>query len=90
MTQGKIERYHRSLKNMICLENHYFPWQLEQAIAAFVDFYNQQRYHEALGNVTPADVYFGRAEQIQSRREAIKQKTLTQRRARPLWLASSP
>src|SRR5262249_48111754 len=25
MTQGKIERYHRSLKNVICLENHYFP-----------------------------------------------------------------
>lgn len=90
LTQGKLERYHRSLKNLIWLENHYFPWQWEQAIAAFVDFYNQQRYHEALGNVTPADVYFGRAEQIQSRREAIKQKTLTQRRARHLWLASSP
>lgn len=89
MTQGKIERYHRSLKNMICLENHYFPWQLEQAIAAFVDSYNQRRYHEALGNVTPADVYFGRAEQIQSRREAVKQKTLAQRRAQHLLLASS-
>jgi putative transposase len=89
MTQGKIERYHRSLKNVICLENHYFPWQLEQAVAAFVEYYNHRRYHEALGNVTPADVYFGRAEQIQTQREAIKQKTLAQRRAQHLLLASS-
>lgn len=89
MTQGKIERYHRSLKNMICLENHYFPWQLEQAIAEFVEYYNQRRYHEALGNVTPSDVYFGRAQQIQSRREAVKHKTLAQRRAQHLLLASS-
>ena len=89
MTQGKIERYHRSLKNVICLENHYFPWQLEQAIAAFVTYYNDRRYHEALGNVTPADVYFGRAGQIQTQREAIKQKTLAQRRAQHLLLASS-
>lgn len=89
MTQGKIERYHRSLKNVICLENHYFPWQLEQAIAAFVDYYNNRRYHEALGNVTPADVYFGRAEQIQSQREAIKRKTLALRRAHHVVLTSS-
>jgi RNA-directed DNA polymerase len=89
MTQGKIERYHRSLKNVICLENYYFPWQLQQAVAAFVEHYNQRRYHEALGNVTPADVYFGRAEQIQSQREVIKHKTLAQRRAQHVLRASS-
>jgi transposase InsO family protein len=88
MTQGKIERYHRSLKNVICLENHYFPWQLEQAIAAFVEHYNQKRYHEALGNLTPADVYFGRGQHIQTRREAVKQRTLVQRRAE-YWAAAS-
>ncbi len=82
MTQGKIERYHRSRKNIICLENYYFPWQLEQAVAAFVDYYKNRRYHEALGNVTSVDVYFGRATQFQTRREAIKQKALTQRPAR--------
>ncbi|MBI1256435.1 MAG: AAA family ATPase [Chloroflexi bacterium] len=60
-----------------------------EAIAAFVTYYNERRYHEALGNVTPADVYFGRAAQIQTRREAIKQKTLAQRRAQHLLLASS-
>jgi putative transposase len=88
MTQGKIERYHRSLKNVICLENHYFPWQLEQAIAGFVEFYNQQRYHEALDNLTPADVYFGRAAQIQTQREAIKRRTLAHRRAQ-YWATGS-
>jgi putative transposase len=89
MTQGKIERYHRSLKNVICLENHYFPWQLEQAIAAFVEHYNHKRYHEALGNLTPADVYFGRGQQIRSQREAVKQRTLVQRRAAYSAAASS-
>lgn len=83
MTQGKIERYYRSLKKVNCLESHYFPWQLEQAIMAFMDYYNQQRYH------MPADVYFGRAEQIQSRRKAIKHKTLAQWHVQHLLSASS-
>jgi putative transposase len=85
-TQGKIERYHRSIKNVICLEHHYFPWQLEQAIAAFVNHYNTQRYHEALGNVTPADVFFGRAAQIEAERTTIKRRTLALRRTQH-WLA---
>jgi putative transposase len=89
MTQGKIERYHRSLKNVICLENHYFPWQLEHAIADFVNHYNNQRYHEALNNVTPADVYFGRSKQIRSQRAALKRRTLAQRRAEYLAAMSS-
>jgi putative transposase len=88
MTQGKIERYHRSLKNVICLENHYFPWQLEQAIAGFVEHYNHERYHEALGNLTPADVYLGRGKAIQAQREAVKRRTLALRRAE-YWAAAS-
>lgn len=80
MTQGKIERWHRSLKNVICLENHYFPWQLEQAIAAFVQHYNHLRYHEALDNLTPADVYFGRRGEVITQREVIKRQTLALRR----------
>lgn len=89
MTQGKIERYHRSLKNVMCLDNHYFPWQLEQAIADFVRYYNEQRYHEALENVTPADVYFGRSKDILSQRVALKRRTLAQRRADYVMAASS-
>lgn len=79
-TQGKIERYHRSMKSVVKLEHFYFPWELEQAIASFVAYYNYHRYHESLGNVTPADVYFGRAQEVQLRRERIKQQTLIARR----------
>lgn len=88
-TQGKIERYHRSIKNVICLEHHYFPWQLQHAIAAFVEHYNQQRYHEALGNITPADVFFGRAAQVEDVRAAVKRRTLALRRTQQLLAQSS-
>ena len=80
MTQGKIERYHRSLKNQILLENYYLPGQLEARLAEFVDYYNNCRYHESLNNLTPADTYFGRAQTILTRRQNIKRKTLELRR----------
>ena len=54
MTQGKIERYHRSMKNVVRLEKYHSPWELERAVARFVDDYNHRRLHEALDNVTPA------------------------------------
>ena len=56
MTQGKIERWHLSLKSRILLENYYLPGDLERAVADFVDHYNHRRYHESLDNITPADV----------------------------------
>src|SRR6201984_2635097 len=80
MTQGKIERYHRSMKNRILLDNYYLPGQLEQSIEEFVRYYNNCRYHESLDNLTPADVYFGRGQAILERREKIKRKTIEQRR----------
>ena len=80
MTQGKIERYHRSMKNQILLENYYLPGQLEQRLAEFVDYYNLRRYHESLDNLTPADIYFGRGRTILTRRENIKLKTIELRR----------
>ncbi len=79
-TQGKIERWHQNLKNRVLLENYYLPGALEHAIEAFVEHYNHRRYHESLGNLTPADVYFGRAETILSERRKIKERTLKQRR----------
>ena len=57
MTQGKIERYHRSMKNVVRLENHYSPWELERALARFVESSNHERLHEAISNVTPDDMY---------------------------------
>ena len=61
-TQGKIERWHQTLKNRILLEHYFLPGDLEKQIEAFVDHYNHQRYHESLKNLTPADVYFGRGQ----------------------------
>jgi putative transposase len=80
MTQGKIERWHLSLKSRILLENYYLPGDLEQAVADFVDHYNLRRYHESLDNLTPADVYFGRGQRILKRREEIKWRTIEKRR----------
>jgi transposase InsO family protein len=80
MTQGKIERYHRSMKNVVKLQHYYFPWELEKAIEKFVEYYNHHRYHESLNNVTPADVYFNRHREVLSKRDRIKQKTLSLRR----------
>jgi putative transposase len=79
-TQGKIERYHRSMKNVVKLDHYYCPEELNQALKDFVHYYNHERYHESLDNVTPADVYFGKREQILKRREKIKQQTLKRRR----------
>jgi putative transposase len=79
-TQGKIERWHQTLKNRILLENYFLPGDLEKQIEAFVDHYNHQRYHEGLKNLTPADVYFGREKSILAKRERIKQKTIAKRR----------
>ena len=87
MTQGKIERFHRSMKNIVKLQNYYFPLALEQAISEFMVFYNHERYHESLDNLTPADVYFGRKEQVLSRREKIKEQTLQRRRKQNLQSA---
>jgi len=80
MTQGKIERYHRSMKNQILLENYYLPGQLEARLAEFVAYYNTRRYHESLRNLAPADVFFGRGQAILTRRENIKLKSIDLRR----------
>ena len=80
MTQGKIERWHQTLKNRILLENYYLPGNLEAEIGAFVADYNHRRYHESLGNLTPADVYFGRGQTILIERERIKRQTIASRR----------
>lgn len=87
MTQGKIERYHRSMKNVVKLEHYYFPWELEKAIADWVDHYNYERYHESLDNVTPADVFEGRRSEILDQRTLVKARTMTKRKLHNLQLA---
>jgi len=46
----------------------------------YVEHYNNHRYHESLGNLTPADVYFGRGPAILAEREKIKEQTIQNRR----------
>ena len=87
-TQGKIERWHQTLKNRILLENYFLPGDLEAQIEAFVEHYNHQRYHESLSNVTPADAYFGRAPTILKQRERIKRQTIEHRRLQHRKLAA--
>ena len=81
-TQGKIERWHQTLKNRILLEHAYLPGDLEARVGAFVEHYNHDRAHESLSNLTPAAVYFGRGEAILLERERIKRQTLADRRLR--------
>jgi transposase InsO family protein len=80
MTQGKIERYHRSMKNILLLENYYSPDELVDQIDLFIEYYNNQRYHEELNNLIPVDVYCGKAREIMARREKTRKNTMLQRR----------
>ena len=80
MTQGKIERYHRSMKNLILLDNYYSPEKLIEQIGRWVKYYNNYRYHEAIDNVTPEDRFYGRDREILEQREITKMKTMKLRR----------
>ena len=79
-TNGKIERYHRSIKGELSLVPYEMPGDLEEAIAAFIDYYNYRRYHEGLGDVTPCDVYTDKHLEIIQRRKDAKNRTLQIRR----------
>jgi len=79
-TNGKLERYHQSIKREVNQLPYELPSQLERAIADFVDYYNYRRYHKALGNVTPADVLYGRREEILERRKEVQIQTINRRR----------
>jgi len=79
-TNGKIERYHRTIKGEINLVPYEMPSDLVKAIESFVDYYNYRRYHEGLGDVTPYDVYTGRHLEIKQRRKEVKDRTLLSRR----------
>jgi transposase InsO family protein len=79
-TNGKLERYHQTIKREVNQIPYELPGQLERAIADFVEYYNFRRYHKALGDVTPADVLHGRREQILQRRKEVRAHTIEHRR----------
>jgi putative transposase len=80
MTQGKIERYHRTMKNVVKLQNYYLPGELETEIGRFVDYYNNERVHESIDNLRPVDVLKGRGREILTKRDQIKRQTQARRR----------
>ncbi len=79
-TQGKIERYHRSMKNVVKLDNYFSPEQLERKLNDFVYYYNYKRYHESLQNLTAAEVYYCKAESKLKQRKKTKTRTLKARK----------
>jgi len=79
-TQGKIERYHRTMKNVVKLEHYYSPDQLRYRLKEFVNYYNYQRYHESLDNLTPADIYYGKKEYRLEQRRKCKILTMKKRK----------
>jgi len=78
-TNGKIERYHRTIKGEINLVPHEMPRELKEEIKEFIEYYNCHRYHEGLGDVTPYDVYTGRHLNVMQRRKEVKIRTLQAR-----------
>ncbi len=89
-TNGKIERYHRSMKERVLLVVHGAPWELAEEVRDFVLYHNSKRYHEALGNVTPDDVSFGKREEILKERRKLKQQTLARPKAINLGKEADP
>jgi len=83
-TQGKIEGYHRSMKNIIMLDNYYFPEELEQQIEAFVDYYNYQRYHESLNNMIPCRSILWEAKRGRISKVFYKEKNINNEKAKLL------
>ena len=74
------------MKNVVKLQHYYYPWELEAALRDFVGYHINERYHESLDNVTPADVYFGRQHAVLTERDKIKR--LTMKRRKKEYLAS--
>jgi RNA-directed DNA polymerase len=79
-TNGKLERYHRTLKDDVNQVPYEVVEDLEAAIRDFVEFYNYRRYHKALKDVTPADVLENRREAILARRKEVQRETFDRRR----------
>jgi hypothetical protein len=79
-TQGKVERDHRTMKNVVKLQHDYFPWEPEAALRNLVAYYNNKRYHESIDHVTSADVYFESQYEVLTERAKIKRLTTNKRK----------
>ena len=79
-TNGKIERWHKSLKMTVKLYTYDCPNNLKAEIGKFISNYNRNRYHESLGNVTPDDVFYGRRKNIIKVRKEKQRLTMKMRK----------
>jgi transposase InsO family protein/predicted DNA-binding transcriptional regulator AlpA len=79
-TNGKLERYHQTLKRSVNQVPYDVPMDLQRSIEKFVEFYNYRRYHKALKDVTPSDMLAGRRDQILARRKEAKDRSSQRRR----------
>jgi len=68
-----MELINREIGNSILL-------QLKEKMSFDFDLYNNRRYHESLDNLTPVDVYFGKAGKILKMRKETKKRTIEKRR----------
>lgn len=75
-TNGKLERYHQTLKKDVNQLRYDMPSEMESAIVAFVNYCNYRRYHKTLGNVAPSDVLRGQRDAILRRRKEIQAETI--------------
>lgn len=78
--QGKIERYHRTMKNIVKLDNYYYSSEREAKVEEFVNYYNKERYHESIDNLTPEQMYNRERRNILIKRVKTKRKTLIHRK----------
>ena len=63
------------------------PTIWEVKLGNTVHQYNHERYHESLDNVTPADVYERRRNDILDQQALVKARTMVQRKIHNLRLA---
>jgi putative transposase len=87
-SNGKLERFHKTLKEQAIHPKT--PLTIEDAkriTGDFIDYYNTQRLHSAIGYITPADRLAGRQDQIHAARdkklEAARERRKIARQSRP-------
>jgi transposase InsO family protein len=89
-TNGKAERLNRTVKDHLTLIVHASPEAFDRALEAFLHWYRYEHYHEGIGNLHPADVYFGRADAILEQRKQLQEQTKKARKKANLQKTKNP